>query len=44
MLLSSDSSGVAFHRWYWAGRHTAHGRYPAAMAVASSAKKTRYRR
>ena len=30
-----------FHRRYASGMHTAHGRYPAAIAVASSAKNTR---
>ena len=30
-----------FHRRYASVMHTAHGRYPAAIAVASSAKKTR---
>lgn len=33
---------AAFHRAYSAGRHTAHGRYPAATAVCSSAKNTRF--
>ena len=33
----------AFHRRYAWGRQTAHGRYPAATAVASSAKNTRSR-
>src|SRR6266540_986064 len=32
---------LRFHAACWAGRHTAQGRYPAAMAVASSAKNTR---
>ena len=32
----------AFHRACSSGRHTAHGRYPAATAVCSSAKNTRF--
>src|ERR1700704_2361438 len=34
--------GRAFHCVYSSGRHTAHGRYPAATAVCSSAKNTRF--
>src|SRR5262249_27806168 len=33
---------TAFHCAYSSGRHTAHGRYPAATAVCSSAKNTRF--
>ena len=31
----------AFHRWYWVRMQMPHGRYPAAIAVGSSAKNTR---
>src|SRR5258705_13335476 len=35
-------AGRDFHCVYSSGRHTAHGRYPAATAACSSAKNTRF--